>query len=187
MTFIGYIILSIFFSSWIYPVAAHWTFGTGWLKNMGYKDLAGCASIHMLGGMGALMCTIVLKPRADRWNPKYSEHFEPSNIPFITLACLSLYVCWMYFNAGAESVYIDNGHLIGLIGMNTFISGAAGALSVFIIFYIMNSRNSKRYSLLMLCNGNLAGLVAITGMANHVEPWAAAAIGTLAGGWYLIV
>ena len=39
----------------------------------------------------------------------------------------------------------------------------------------------------MLCNGNLVGLVAIQGMANNFEPWAAALIGTLSGGWYLFV
>jgi Amt family ammonium transporter len=47
--------------------------------------------------------------------------------------------------------------------MNTFISGATGGLTVFFIHYFLNSKNSNRYSLVMLCNGNLAGLVSITG------------------------
>lgn len=71
--------------------------------------------------------------------------------------------------------------------MNTFLSGAMGSLVVFLLFYIINRNNNKRYSLLMLCNGNLAGLVAITGMSDNCEPWAALVIGAVAGAWYLLI
>jgi len=48
--------------------------------------------------------------------------------------------------------------------MNTMISGASGALTVFFIYYFMNLGEKNRFSLVMVCNGNLAGLVAITGL-----------------------
>lgn len=71
--------------------------------------------------------------------------------------------------------------------MNTFISGATGGLTVFFIHYFLNSKNSNRYSLVMLCNGNLAGLVSITGSCDNVEPWAAFIIGTIGGCVYILI
>jgi Amt family ammonium transporter len=90
MTYIGYIGLSFGFSGWIYPIAAHWGFGGGWLMNMGYHDFAGDGTVHAVGGVGALVLTIMLKPRKNRYNEKYAEHFEPSNPTYITLATLSV-------------------------------------------------------------------------------------------------
>ena len=90
MTYYGYVGLSIVFSGLIYPFAAHWGFGKGWLMDMGYHDFAGCGTVHTVGGVGALVLTIMLKPRKQRFNPKYAEHFEPSNPTYITLATLSV-------------------------------------------------------------------------------------------------
>jgi len=43
------------------------------------------------------------------------------------------------------------------------IAGASGGLTVFFYHYITNKDTNSRFSLVMLCNGNLAGLVAVTG------------------------
>lgn len=84
--------------------------------------------------MGALITTMLLKPRNHRFNEKYAEHFEPSNPTYITLACLSLWVCWCFFNGGS-SLGISNGAAVFMSRaiMNTFIAGASGALTVFFI------------------------------------------------------
>ena len=100
MTIPGYALISIAFSAFIYPIAIHWAYA-GWLFDMGYHDFAGSGVIHFFGAMGALMITIVLKPRRDRYDESKAAQFEPSNTPFIALATLSLYVCWLFFNAGS--------------------------------------------------------------------------------------
>lgn len=92
MTYIGYILLSVGFSTIIYPFAAHWGFGGGWLMKMGYHDFAGCGTVHSVGGVGALVTTIMLKPRKNRFNQKFSENFEPNNPTYITLATLSVII-----------------------------------------------------------------------------------------------
>ena len=48
------------------------------------------------------------------------------------------------------------------------IAGAAGGLVVFGINYFLNMDGINRYSLVMICNGNLAGLVSITASADVV-------------------
>jgi Amt family ammonium transporter len=75
MSFVGYMILSVVFSAWIYPIVIHWAFGNGWLMQMGYHDFAGSGAIHLTGAMGALAVTWLLKPRKNRFDPKYEAEF----------------------------------------------------------------------------------------------------------------
>lgn len=140
MTIAGYAIVSIFFSSFIYPVCIHWAYGGGgWLNDMGYHDFAGSGTIHLTGAIGALVITVFLKPRKDRFNVMHSPEFEPSNAPFIALATLSLWVCWLFFNAGSSlAITGDNAYIIGRAASNTMVSGASGAITVMMIHYYLN-------------------------------------------------
>lgn len=67
------------------------------------------------------------------------------------------------------------------------IAGASGGLTVFTIHYFLNMDSFNRYSLVMLCNGNLAGLVSITAGNDVFEFWAAALVGCLGGLVYILV
>ena len=49
------------------------------------------------------------------------------------------------------------------------IGGAAGGLTVFGLHYLINANTNNRYSLIMMCNGNLAGLVAVTGYLLYIN------------------
>jgi Amt family ammonium transporter len=71
MTIGGYAIVSVVFSGFLYPVVLHWAYGNGWLMRMDYHDFAGSGAIHLTGAVGALVITIFLKPRRNRFDPKY--------------------------------------------------------------------------------------------------------------------
>lgn len=70
---------------------------------------------------------------------------------------------------------------ISKIMMVTMISGCAGGtMSTFVKPIIMGEQNrNKKYDVAATCNGILAGLVAITGVCDRVDPWAAFVIGIL--------
>ena len=51
--FLTYCIYSAVISGIIYPIEAHWTWGGGFLANMGFHDYAGSTCIHMVGGICA--------------------------------------------------------------------------------------------------------------------------------------
>ena len=70
--------------------------------------------------------------------------------------------------------------------MNTIISGATGGLVASILKpWIMGTYHSRNlYDVGALCNGLLAGLVAITGACDRVDPWAALIIGFIGGAVY---
>lgn len=58
-----YIIYAVLMTTIIYPVASSWILGDGWLKQIGFHDAAGAGYIHMLGGVGGLVGTVLLGPR----------------------------------------------------------------------------------------------------------------------------
>jgi len=47
----------------IYPIAASWVLGKGWLSELGFHDAAGAGYIHMIGGISGLVGTAILGPR----------------------------------------------------------------------------------------------------------------------------
>jgi Amt family ammonium transporter len=74
----------------------------------------------------------------------------------------------MFFNAGGTgAISGKNIYVLATAGMNTMLAGASGGLTVFLIHYYLNLGSNHRFNLDMVCNGNLAGLVAITGYYNE--------------------
>ena len=53
--FLSYCVYSAIISAVIYPIEAHWTWGGGWLAQIGFHDFAGSNCIHMVGGISALL------------------------------------------------------------------------------------------------------------------------------------
>ena len=53
--FISYCIYSFVISLIVYPIEAHWVWGSGWLSSLGFHDFAGSAAIHYVGGLTALI------------------------------------------------------------------------------------------------------------------------------------
>ena len=63
-TFIDtYIVFSFLMAGIIYPVAASWVWGGGWLSVLGFKDFAGSGVVHALGGFGGFIGTYILGAR----------------------------------------------------------------------------------------------------------------------------
>jgi Amt family ammonium transporter len=59
---------SLFLSSFVYPVVAHWVWDPkGWLNSMGMIDFAGCSAVHLVGGSAALIGAILCGPRIERF------------------------------------------------------------------------------------------------------------------------
>ena len=44
-----YMFFSLLITGFVYPVAAAWIWGGGWLKVLGFRDFAGAGVVHLLG------------------------------------------------------------------------------------------------------------------------------------------
>lgn len=178
--FKSYLIFTIVVSVLIYPVSGHWTWGGGWLSQMGFHDFAGSSIVHSVGGWIGLAGAAIIGPRLG----KYSKSGKPNAIPGhnLTLGALGVFILWFGwfgFNPGSQlaAAGTDNAVAIGHIAVTTNLAAAAGAVTAMMVAWV----RYKRPTLSMSLNGALAGLVAITAGCDAVDPMGAVAIGILAG------
>ncbi|MES2943132.1 MAG: ammonium transporter [Pseudomonadota bacterium] len=164
----------IFMSLWtliVYVPIAHWVWEpNGWLARLGVLDFAGGSVVHINAGVAGLVCAYVLGPRRGYG----SEAFSPFNLGLTMAGAGMLWVGWFGFNAGS-AVAADG--RAGLAMAVTHIAAAAGALSWMAAEWVVRGRPS----LLGLCSGLVAGLVAITPAAGFVSPRSAVVFGLVAG------
>lgn len=166
-----------------YPLFGAWTWGGGWLSQLGnslelgfgYVDFAGSGVVHAMGGMAAFAGAIVLGPRIG----KYGADGKPRtlgahNIPMAMLGTFVLLFGWFGFNAASTFAATDVRFTV--VALNTAIAAGFGATVG--MFYVMKRLGKPDPG--MMANAMLAGLVAITAPCAFVDPWAAAVIGGIA-------
>lgn len=115
-------------------------------------------------------------------NLNVEDYFEPNSIPFVVFGTIILFVSWMFFNGGSTlDMFASRNNGISKIMMVTMLSGTTGgAIATFLKPVIMKEENKhNKYDVGATTNGILAGLVAITGVCDRVEPWGAFIIGIL--------
>ncbi|MDP9913877.1 Amt family ammonium transporter [Variovorax boronicumulans] len=171
MRFSALLWFALLWSVLVYAPVAHWVWEPGgWLAQMGALDFAGGSVVHVNAGIAGLVCAYALGPRRGYGR----EAFEPYSLALTMTGAGLLWVGWFGFNAGS-AVAADG--RAGLAMLVTHIAAAAGAMSWMVGEWIVR----RSPSLLGLCSGLVAGLVAITPAAGFVTPLSALAIGAIAG------
>ncbi|CAE7360143.1 unnamed protein product, partial [Symbiodinium natans] len=175
-----YSVYAFLMCGFMYPVVVAWTWGGGWLSDfleVGYTDFAGSCVVHVSGGSGALVGTLVLGSRHERF--ERPQAYEPHNLPLLVLGTLFLWVGWIAFNMGAvASMHTQAGAaLAAQVAVNTVLAGSAGALVVFCVRFA----TTRKYDVVGLCNGILAGAVSITAGCGNVDAASALAMASIGG------
>lgn len=178
--FKAYLIFTIVISVLIYPISGHWTWGGGWLSQLGFHDFAGSSIVHSVGAWVGLAGTAIIGPRIGKYKADGTPNAIPGhNLLLGSLGVFILWFGWFGFNPGSQLAASgsENAAAIGLIAMTTNLAAAAGAVTAMIVAWV----RYKRPTLSITLNGALAGLVAITAGCDAVSPAGAVAIGILAG------
>ncbi len=165
-------------------VVGGWVWGGGWLSQLGqslglghgYVDFAGSSVIHMCGGAIGLVGAAILGPRIG----KYSRDGRPRPMPghnlvYVALGTLLLLVGWFGFNLGPALAFAPE--RVAVIIVNTLLASAAGTIAAYVTVKIKFRKPDPS----MLCNGTLAGLVAISGPCAFVNPAGSVIVGAVAG------
>ena len=166
--------LMLFMALWsllVYVPVAHWVWEPGgWLARMGALDFAGGAVVHVNAGAAGLACACYLGKRAGFGR----EPFQPYNLGWTMLGASLLWVGWFGFNGGSALAADGRAALAMVV---THLAAAGGALGWAAGEWLFR----RRASLLGLCSGLVAGLVAVTPAAGFVGMGAGLAIGLIAG------
>ena len=164
----------------VYPVVGAWTWGGGWLSEMGFQDFAGSTIVHSTGGWAALAGAIVVGARRGKFRPDGSvKSTPPSNVPGVTLGVFILWLGWFGFNGGSVLALGDAASAVHMSNVlaNTNLAAAAGVMAA-----ISTARPLLgRVDLLAGLNGAIAGLVAITAGPDIVDHYWAIIIGAIGG------
>ena len=171
-----FLIFTFLISGIIYPFAAHWILGKGFLYYIGVRDFAGSLTVHTVGAMAALAGVIVLGPRVGKYNKDLSINpIRGHSIPMVTLGGFILWLGWFGFNLGC--VFGFSPELCSHIAVCTNASAIMGGLAAMLVSWIV----VRKPDLSMVINGLLGGLVASTSSCAYINLFSAHIIGFIAG------
>ncbi|WP_172296824.1 ammonium transporter [Pseudoruegeria sp. HB172150] len=162
----------------IYPVVGHWTWGGGWLYEIGFSDFAGSTIVHSVGGWVALTGIMVLGPRMGRFDAAGNPlAIAPTSMPYVTLGTFILWLGWFGFNGGSQLSFssVDDAVAVANIFVNTNAAAAAGVVTMALASWLMR----HKLDLPLMLNGALAGLVSITAEPSAPSVALALAIGSV--------
>ncbi|WP_417452283.1 ammonium transporter [Kiloniella sp.] len=164
----------------IYPIQASWSWGGGWLADLGFSDFAGSSIVHSVGGWAALTGAIILGPRKGKFTAEGRVKPIPgANLPLATLGTFILWMGWFGFNGGSQLALGSAADAVAMaiVFVNTNIAAAAGVVAAMILTQLLY----KKVDLTMALNGALAGLVAITAGPDVSHAYMAIIIGGIGG------
>ena len=157
----------------VYSPIAHWVWGPdgvfnsandkAWFKVL---DFAGGTVVHVNSGTAGLMAALMLGKRKDT--------APPHNMVLTLIGASLLWVGWFGFNAGSA---VSAGMQAGMAMAVTHIATATAGFTWMIVEWIMRGKPT----VIGICTGAVAGLVAITPASGFVGPMGAFCIGVIAG------
>ena len=177
--FSSYCIYSAIISAIIYPIEAHWTWGGGFLAEMGFHDYAGSNCIHMVGGICAFIGAWMLGPRIGKFEKDKKgkvtkvNAFPGHNLVIAALGVFILWMGWYGFN-GAAATDIDT---LGSVFLTTTVAPSVATVVTLIFTWVKYGKPDVS----MCLNASLAGLVAITAPCDVTDCAGAAIIGAVSG------
>jgi len=166
-----------------YCIYANWVWGGGllaqggvnWGLGHGAVDFAGSGVVHGMGGVIALAGAIAIGARIGKFVNGKPQALPGHDIPMVVLGTFILAFGWFGFNPGSTLAGTDL--RISFVVVNTMLASITGAIASMLTL----SAKGLKPDPTMMCNGMLAGLVAITAPCAFVDPWGAAVIGAVAG------
>ena len=164
----------------VYPIVGAWTWGGGWLSEMGFQDFAGSTIVHSTGGWAALAGAIVVGARRGKFRADGSVKVTPpSNVPVVTLGVFILWLGWFGFNGGSQLALAGAVDAVAMsnVLVNTNLAAAAGVMAAMSV----SRPILGRVDLLACLNGAIAGLVSITAGPDIVDHYWAVVIGAVGG------
>jgi len=176
-----FFLFAVIMAGFIYPISMGWQWGGGWLSVVGFSDFAGSTLVHACGGAGALAGVIVLGARTGRFTSRGGKRimvpFAASSIPLVTLGTFLLWFGWFGFNGFSQLAMgtFSDVNAITKIAVNTHLAGAAGTVAGAAITRLLGGKTD----IIMMLNGALAGLVAITAEPLTPSPILAMFIGAV--------
>jgi len=156
-----FMVVVVVLTAIIYPIQGSWTWGAGWLSEIGFSDFAGSTIVHSVGGWCALAGCLVVGARKGKYAENGKVNSMPaSSLPLATLGTFLLWFGWFGFNGGSQLALgsVADASAMARIFCNTNLAAAGGVIVAMILGQLLY----KKVDLTFVLNGALGGLVSIT-------------------------
>lgn len=167
-------VISALLAAFVVPLSLYCAW-FGPLASLGFIDVAGASSIHLVGGITALIGAIAAGPRSGKYNQDGSTNMIPGHsLPLAAAGAMTLLIGTLAQIAGCAWIRQAN---IGLAAADALLAAAAGGLAAMIW-------SRYRYGIIeihLTIVGFLAGLVSASAGAGYLSTAAAVIIGAIAG------
>ena len=176
----SFFLFTLLLTACIYPIVGAWTWGGGWLGQMGFKDFAGSTVVHSTGGWAALAGSLVIGPRLRKFRADGTvKSTPPSNVPAVVLGVFILWLGWFGFNGGSQMALAGVRDVVAMsiVIVNTNLAAAAAVVMAISV----SKPILGKYDPFVGLNGAIAGLVSITAGPDIVEHHWAIIIGAVGG------
>jgi Amt family ammonium transporter len=162
---------------------ANWVWGGGWLARIGLNwrlghgviDFSGAGVLHAFGGLIALVGAWLLGPRVGKYRAGRPQPLPGHHVPMVVFGSLIVAFGWFALNAGCALSGSDLS--LSSVVVNTALAAVAGTLAAMLTLGAKKMKPDPT----LICNGMIAGLVAISGSCPFVDSWAAVLVGAVAG------
>jgi len=142
------------------------TGAVGWLAGAGALDFAGGTVVHINAGIAGLVGALIIGKRVGYGK----ELMAPHSLTMTMIGASLLWVGWFGFNAGSN---LEANGTTSLAFVNTMVATAGAALSWLLCEWAVKGKPS----LLGICSGAVAGLVAVTPASGFAGPIGALVLG----------
>jgi Amt family ammonium transporter len=169
----------------VYPVAANWFSGGGWLMHIGrtlglghgYIDLTGLSTAAVVGGLSALLGILFFGRRLPPLPADELPALPPVHLPVLAVLGAVLFAAGGMSLAGANPIHTQAGLFAPRAVVNLALAAAGGAiLPCLYTWFATGSADS-----LMAARGAVAGVLSAAAATSLIPPWAALLLGAAAG------
>jgi len=169
----------------VYPVAANWFSGGGWLMHIGdtlglghgYIDLTGVSTAAVVGGLAALLGILFFGRRLPPLAEGELPTLPPVHLPVLAMLGAGLFIVGGMILAGANPIHIQAGVITPRVGVNLVLAAAGGAFLPCLYTWFTTGASDS----LMAARGAAAGVLGVAAAMAFVPPWAALVLGAAAG------
>lgn len=162
----------------VYPFVNRWTWGQGWLAQMGFHDFAGSASLNVVAGVVALVAAALMGPRSGKYVEGEVRALPGQSLTRCLEGSLLIFVGWFgLMGVSCLAFGVSSVDAFGQAVLGMLAASSVSALTAIVLTKV-------RYGgvdVPMALNGLVGGLVAVSSGADILSPLFCALAGVAAG------